>query len=88
MVVARNFYGPQINSQFNEVVTKEGLNFMVSFIRAPAILEIGKNVEILAEFEGRPVAVRSHNFIGISFHPEMSRVTYFHEIAFANVLNK
>jgi 5'-phosphate synthase pdxT subunit len=54
--VHRNFFGSQIQSfeaelEIPEVVATEGgpLNFRGVFIRAPAILEVGPNVEVLAD---------------------------------------
>uniref|UniRef100_A0A914E4N4 glutaminase n=1 Tax=Acrobeloides nanus TaxID=290746 RepID=A0A914E4N4_9BILA len=51
IVVQRNAYGPQINSQFNDIKTISDQTFSVSFIRAPAITQLGKGVEVLAEFD-------------------------------------
>lgn len=42
------------------------------FIRAPWVDECGAGVEVLAEMEGHPVAVRSANVTALSFHPELS----------------
>ncbi|KAI1721896.1 SOR/SNZ family domain-containing protein [Ditylenchus destructor] len=88
ITVQRNAYGPQINSQFRSIKANDGAHFTVSFIRAPAIVQVKEPVEILAQSDGHPCAVRQGNIVGISFHPELSNVTYFHEIAFLNVINK
>lgn len=48
------------------------------FIRAPIITRAGNEVEILAEFEGKIVGVRQRNLVGISFHPELTQDTRFH----------
>lgn len=42
------------------------------FIRAPWVEDVGDGVEVLAELEGHPVAVRSDNVTAFSFHPELS----------------
>ncbi len=50
------------------------------FIRAPHITEAGENVEVLAKYDGRIVAVREGQFLGCSFHPELtedSRLTAY-----------
>jgi 5'-phosphate synthase pdxT subunit len=41
------------------------------FIRAPVVKEIGKEVEVVAKFEDKIVAVKQNNIIGTSFHPEL-----------------
>jgi len=48
------------------------------FIRGPAITEIGNNVEIIAEYDKRIVAVRQNNILGTSFHPELANDNRFH----------
>jgi len=42
------------------------------FIRAPWVEETGDGVEVLAEVNGHPVAVRHDNVTAISFHPELT----------------
>ena len=71
---SRNFYGRQIDSFV------ENINFMDSkkkfeaiFIRAPKIIKIGKNVEVLSQSEDNtPVAIQDKNILGTSFHPELT----------------
>jgi 5'-phosphate synthase pdxT subunit len=48
------------------------------FIRAPAVTEVGKDVEVLAKLNSRIVAVRQKNIIGTSFHPELSGDSRMH----------
>ena len=48
------------------------------FIRGPAITEIGNNVEIIAEYDKKIVAVRQNNILGTSFHPELANDNRFH----------
>lgn len=43
------------------------------FIRAPWVDRCGAGVEVLAELEGHPVAVREGNLTALSFHPELSK---------------
>lgn len=50
------------------------------FIRAPWIAEHGPGVEVLAEIDGHPVAVRQDNLLAISFHPELSGEVRLHEL--------
>jgi len=42
------------------------------FIRAPWVDEHGDGVEVLAEVDGHPVAVRQGNITAVAFHPELS----------------
>jgi 5'-phosphate synthase pdxT subunit len=43
------------------------------FIRAPWVEEHDPRVEVLAEVDGRPVAVRQGNVLAVAFHPELTR---------------
>lgn len=72
--VERNAYGRQIRS-FEASVDVRGLEggpFEAVFIRAPRIIDRGAGVEMLAEFDGDPVAVRQDNILAVSFHPELT----------------
>jgi pyridoxal 5'-phosphate synthase pdxT subunit len=42
------------------------------FIRAPWVEEVGDGVEVLAEVDGHPVAVREDNVLAVAFHPELT----------------
>ena len=42
------------------------------FIRAPWVEEHGDDVEVLAEVDGHPVAVRQGNILAVAFHPELT----------------
>jgi len=42
------------------------------FIRAPRIVNVGENVEVLAKFNEDPVFVREGNVMATSFHPELT----------------
>ena len=42
------------------------------FIRAPWVDEAGEVVEVLAEVDGHPVAVRQDNVLAVAFHPEIA----------------
>jgi 5'-phosphate synthase pdxT subunit len=78
--VERNAFGAQIHS-FEDEVSVEGLQEPVTavFIRAPIVTRLGKDVEKLAEYAGKVVAVRQGNLIGTSFHPELTDDTRLHE---------
>ena len=48
------------------------------FIRAPWVEECGPDVEVLAEVDGHPVAVRDGNVLAVAFHPELTEDGRFH----------
>ncbi|KHD84445.1 pyridoxal 5'-phosphate synthase glutaminase subunit PdxT [Heyndrickxia ginsengihumi] len=73
ITVERNSFGRQRES-FEESVRIDGIaeDFPAVFIRAPHIVETGKEVKVLAECRGRIVAVQQGNILGCSFHPELT----------------
>jgi 5'-phosphate synthase pdxT subunit len=50
------------------------------FIRAPAIVEVGENVEVLARVDSIVVAARQKNILALAFHPELTDDMRFHQI--------
>ena len=79
--IERNAYGTQVDS-FEAVLTVKGIKdpVDVSFIRAPVITRVGKGVEILASYQGKPVLVRQGNVLAGTFHPEVRGQTKIHEM--------
>jgi len=76
----RNAFGRQVHS-FEadvEIAGIEGGPVRAVFIRAPWVADYGEDVEVLAEIDGRPVAVREGDRLAISFHPELSGETRLH----------
>ncbi len=73
MHVSRNAFGRQKDS-FEVPVDFRGLSspFNAVFIRAPCIIEAGKNVEILSKYNGFIVAARERNMLALAFHPELT----------------
>lgn len=73
MVVERNAFGRQ-NESFECGLEVEGWDEALHavFIRAPLVDEVGPEVEVLAEHEGRPVLVRSGRVLAAAFHPELT----------------
>ena len=49
------------------------------FIRAPWVAEHGSEVEVLAEVDGHPVAVRQGDILAVAFHPEIEGDPRLHE---------
>ena len=85
VTVDRNAFGRQKDS-FEAALDVAGLEepFPTVFIRAPVIDGVGDDVEVLAEFDGRPVAVRQDNVVGTAFHPELTDDSRLHGLAFFN----
>jgi len=78
--IHRNAYGRQIDSSIREALTKLGEKPLeMVFIRAPKIVAIGKDVEVLASSNGDPVLVRQGKTMACTFHPELSNDTRVHE---------
>ena len=49
-------------------------------IKAPAIINVGKDIKIIAKSDDNiPVAVRHNNILGTSFHPELTRDLRIHK---------
>jgi 5'-phosphate synthase pdxT subunit len=81
ITVERNSFGRQRES-FEAELSIAGVadDFIGVFIRAPHIVEVGEDVEILAKYDGRIVAARQGQFLGCSFHPELTddhRMTHY-----------
>ena len=71
---SRNFYGRQVDSFVEKInLFNDKDKFEAIFIRAPKIMEIGKNIDIIAlTNDNSPVAVQSKNILGTTFHPELT----------------
>lgn len=78
--VRRNAFGRQVASFEAEFDVKEldGGPVTALFIRAPWVSELAPGVEVLAEVDGRVVAVRQGKLLGTSFHPELAGERRFH----------
>ena len=83
VTVERNAFGRQKDS-FETTLDVTGLAepFPAVFIRAPVIDEVFERVEVLAEIDGNPVAVRQGPVVGTSFHPELTADSRIHDLAF------
>jgi pyridoxal 5'-phosphate synthase pdxT subunit len=68
--VRRNAFGRQLAS-FETELRFDGGTIDAVFIRAPWVEEAGDGVEVLAEVDGHPVAVRQDNILAVAFHPEL-----------------
>ncbi len=78
----RNAFGRQTRSfeadlEFPDEFSGEPVHAV--FIRAPWVSEYGPGVEVLASVDAHPVAVRQDAIIALSFHPELSGESRFHQ---------
>lgn len=82
VTVERNAFGRQKDS-FEAALDIDGMDepFPAVFIRAPLIDDAG-DAEVLARWDGRPVAVRDGPVVGTSFHPELTDDARLHDLAF------
>jgi pyridoxal 5'-phosphate synthase pdxT subunit len=73
-VVRRNGYGRQVRSFEADIVfgSGEGPLLPTVFIRAPLVVSVGDEVEVLAALDGVPVLVRQGAVLASSFHPELT----------------
>jgi 5'-phosphate synthase pdxT subunit len=81
----RNAFGRQLQS-FEAELEVEGIGaepLRAVFIRAPWVERIGPGVEILAEYEGHPVAVREGSVLACAFHPELTDDSRLHALFMA-----
>jgi len=79
--IERNSFGRQRES-FEAEVAMESINipqFRGIFIRAPSISEVSSDVEVLAKFNEKIVAIKKGNIIGTSFHPELTSDVSLHK---------
>ena len=89
--VDRNAYGRQVNSFTDKLsISIEGIskNITATFIRAPKINNMGKEIEIISSYKNEPVAVKQGIHMGLAFHPELDGITLFHDFIFVKQFNK
>lgn len=71
--VERNSFGRQVDSFEADLTVRDvAESFPAVFIRAPHIVEVGEKVEVLSMHNDRIVAAREGQFLGCSFHPELT----------------
>lgn len=80
--IDRNAFGRQVDSfEAGLNVTGLGDPFHAVFIRAPVVDEVGPDVEALATWDDRPVAVRDGPVVATAFHPELTNDDRLHRLA-------
>ena len=82
---ARNAFGRQLQS-FEADLEVTGIGdepLRAVFIRAPWIEDCGEGVEVLASYEGHPVAIREGGVLACAFHPELTDDSRLHALFMA-----
>ena len=83
--VRRNAYGRQVQS-FEADLDVRGIGIVRGvFIRAPQVVAVGPGVEVLAEHDGKPVALRQGPVLLTSFHPELTGDERVHRAFVASI---
>jgi 5'-phosphate synthase pdxT subunit len=79
--ISRNAFGPQKES-FEADLEIAGMErpYRAVFIRAPAIAEVGRGVQVLASAGSAVVAARQKNLLALAFHPELTDDSRVHQI--------
>jgi 5'-phosphate synthase pdxT subunit len=81
----RNAFGRQLHS-FEADLAVEGIGeepLHAVFIRAPWVERAGAGVDVLAAYEGHPVAVREGSVLACAFHPELTDDSRLHALFMA-----
>lgn len=81
----RNAFGRQLQS-FEADLAVEGIGaepLRAVFIRAPWVERCGPGVEVLASYEGHPVAIREGHVLACAFHPELAGDSRLHALFMA-----
>jgi 5'-phosphate synthase pdxT subunit len=83
-VVRRNGYGRQVRSFEGEVALALGAGeerpLPAVFIRAPLVVSVGEEVEVLGTLEDVPVLVRQGAVLASVFHPELTPDRRVHRV--------
>jgi 5'-phosphate synthase pdxT subunit len=82
---ARNAFGRQLQS-FEADIEIEGIgdeSLRAVFIRAPWVESHGAGVEVLASYQGHPVAIREGGVLACAFHPELTDDPRLHALFMA-----
>lgn len=86
VTVRRNAYGRQLGSFHTQAPcagidpSGEARTIPMTFIRAPFVSEAHGDAQVLAEVDGRIVAVRQGRQLACAFHPELDPDPSIHEL--------
>jgi 5'-phosphate synthase pdxT subunit len=81
----RNAFGRQLQS-FEADLEVEGIGedpLRAVFIRAPWVERVGAGVDVLAAYDGHPVAIREGRVLATAFHPELTDDSRLHALFMA-----
>ena len=81
----RNAFGRQLQS-FEADLEVGGIGedpLRAVFIRAPWIERVGRGVDVLATYDGHPVAIREDSVLATAFHPELTDDPRLHALFMA-----
>lgn len=81
----RNAFGRQLQS-FETDLAVEGLGdepLRAVLIRAPWVERCGPGIEVLASYDGHPVAIREDRVLACAFHPELGDDPRLHALFMA-----
>jgi 5'-phosphate synthase pdxT subunit len=86
--VVRNAYGRQLSSFItsNKIKGIPKDSFPMIFIRAPYIIKVQNDVEILSKVNNKIVAAKQSNLLVTSFHPELTDDLRMHQY-FINMIH-
>jgi len=86
MTVRRNAFGRQVDSFERDIrLGSDSEPFHAVFIRAPWVERAGPDVDVLAEDNGRIIAVRQGALLATAFHPELTPDRRIHKL-FAQIV--
>jgi len=81
MTVRRNAFGRQVDSFERDITLgSDSEPFHAVFIRAPWVERAGPGVDVLAEDNGRIIAVRQGALLATAFHPELTPDRRIHKL--------
>ena len=78
--IERNAYGCQLYSFIDDILLENGDKVRGVFIRAPKIINLNDEIEILGKHNEDPVLVKQNNIMVATFHPELTKETKVHEL--------
>jgi pyridoxal 5'-phosphate synthase pdxT subunit len=78
--VERNAFGRQKDSfEVNMPIAGVAADYPAVFIRAPYLVEVGENGQVLAKYEDKIVVARDGHYLAAAFHPELTEDTRLHK---------
>jgi len=78
--VERNAFGRQKESfEVTMPVAGVAADYPAVFIRAPYIMEVGENGQVLAKYEDKIVVAKNGHYLAAAFHPELTEDVRLHK---------